>query len=449
MQQQADRQYSSLFPSSSFLDMARWLFLSLLLVFTIDVVPAVLGSTLQQHISAKSEEDLPLIEHITNNTLSDNDYRLRTSEDPGNCKLPSYFPYLNEGFGSDPNALILPSTGVLQAHMIFVDFEDAPATEDVTDLYDLFVPGASEWYGNASFGRLRLDIAADMSRFHRMPRNASAYPFHRGMGYKDHLRYVQDTLDVVGESVKFAGTDILYIVPTREAAAISYSPTFMPPIKAHDGTLIKKTVTFGQDAHFFGFKVMNHETGHTMGLPDLYSYEPQYRAGVYVGGYDLMADIRGISPDFVAWHKWRLGWIDDDQVVCLSPIAKSSRSSKGWRIVLTPIEEAKGLKVLVVKHNATLALVAEHRSGKHLNNGTCGTGVLIYTVSTIVPSGRGPIRVQDSSPNSQGCAGERLNDALFVPGDRNRSFFASEEFGVKIQVREEDDRGSAIHISLL
>jgi M6 family metalloprotease-like protein len=333
--------------------------------------------------------------------------------------------------------------------MVFVDFEDAPSTESIVDLYNLFLPAASEWYGNASSGRLKLNVATDMSRFYRMPRNASTYGFRRGMGYPKHRNYVQDTLDVIGHGVKFAGTDLLYIVPTREAAAISYSPTFMAPIEAHDGTVISKTVTFGQDAHYFGYKVMNHETGHTMGLPDLYSFEPRTRPGVYVGGYDLMADIRGISPDFLVWHKWRLGWLDDDQVICLGPDAERSKSGRQWTVVLTPVEEPDGVKGMVVRHNATLALVAENRSGRGLNNDTCGTGVLIYTVSTTAESGHGPVRVQDSSPDSEACGGEKLNNALFVPGHINRSSFVSEEFGVHIKVLKEIERGFVIKVSLL
>lgn len=371
------------------------------------------------------------------------------SGDPESCKLASTSPYLNEGFGSDPMSFYVPSSGVLRAQMILVDFEDAPASENPMDLFDLFLPAASEWYGNASFGRLNLSVAADLSRFYRMPHNASTYNFHRGMGYGPHRKYVQDALDAVGKGVEFAGTDLLYIVPTKEAGAISYSPTFMAPITAHDGTLIKKTVTFGQDAHFFGFKVMNHETGHTMGLPDLYSFQPHTRAGIFVGGYDLMAQIEGISPDYLAWHKWRLGWIDDDQVFCLRPDVEKSDAARKRTLVLSPVEQPRGLKALVVRHNATVALVAEHRSGKRLNTKTCGSGVLIYRVDTMTDSGHGPIRVQDSSPQSGGCAGDELNDALFVPGNKSRCTFTSSEVGVSIQVLEEVEEGFVVSIGLL
>ncbi|KAK5243793.1 hypothetical protein LTR40_003938 [Exophiala xenobiotica] len=425
-------------------DKLLWSFVSGLLVWRLKVVSGFPHDAYQPYMSRASVpayiiDEIPLVES----------HGLHISQDQESCKLASTSRHLNEGFGSDPTSFYVPSSGVLQARMIFIDFEDAPASENPVDLFDLFMPAASEWYGNASFGRLNLRVAADLSGFYRMPCNASTYVYHRGMSYEAHHKYIQDALDAVGKSVMFAGTDLLYIVPTEEAAAISYSPTFMPPIEAHDGTLIKKTVTFGQDAHFIGFKEMNHETGHTMGLPDLYSYEPYTRAGIFVGGYDLMAQIEGISPDFLAWHKWRLGWIDDDQIFCLCPDAEKSKAGNERTIVLTPVEEPQGLKALVVRHNVTVALVAENQSGRHLDTDTCGSGVLIYRIDTMTDSGHGPIKVQDSSPDSGGCAGDELNDALFVPGHKSRSSFTSSELGVSIEVLEEIEEGFVVSVSLL
>lgn len=256
------------------------------------------------------------------------------------------------------------------------------------------------------------------------------------------MGYVQDALDVVNRNVTFKGTDLLYIVPTTEASEISYSPTFMPPIKAADGTIIKKTVTFGHDMCVFGYTVMLHETGHTMGLPDLYSYEPHTRAAIFVGGFDLMANNTGISPDYLAWHKWRLGWIDDNQIACLG---RGTVKQHGKRYTLTPIEEATGLKALVFRYNATFAVVAENRSGKGANSAVCGTGVLIYTVSTLVPTGRGPVRVQDSSPQSERCAGEILNHALFVPQSQDRSTYVG--WDVNITVVEEINAGFVVQVN--
>ncbi|KAK5200981.1 hypothetical protein LTR41_012221, partial [Exophiala xenobiotica] len=121
-------------------------------------------------------DEIPLVES----------HGLHISQDQESCKLASTSRHLNDGFGSDPTSFSVPSSRVLQARMIFIDFEDAPASENPVDLFDLFMPAASEWYGNASFGRLNLRVAADLSGFYRMPCNASTYVYHRGMSYEAH-----------------------------------------------------------------------------------------------------------------------------------------------------------------------------------------------------------------------------------------------------------------------
>ena len=110
----------------------------------------------------------------------------------------------------------MPSSGILQVYIVFVDFEDAPASENVANLFDLFIAAASEWYETTSFGRLNLRVAADLSRFYRMPRDASAYNYRRGKGREYHRNYVQDALDAVGQSVDFSGTDLMYMSPPRK-----------------------------------------------------------------------------------------------------------------------------------------------------------------------------------------------------------------------------------------
>jgi M6 family metalloprotease-like protein len=345
------------------------------------------------------------------------------AEPVSRCKLPATDVDLSEGWGSTES--FAPSTGTVKAKMIFVDFPDAPANDSTTALYNELAPGATSWFKTASYGKLNLDVTADTSHFYRMPAASDSYGYQRGLTSAAHRKYIQDALNAVGRSVDFKGTQLLYVVATRAAPAISFSPTYMSSVTAADGTVIGHTVTFGQDLWTWGSKVVNHETGHTMGLPDLYPF-----TGVttqYVGGWDLMGLISGPSPDRFAWHKWKQNWINDSQVDCVTVPGTTSHT-------LTPIETASGSKMTVIKTSDTRAVVAEVRSDKGVDSATCATGVLVYTVDTSVTTGSGPIVVQDARPDSGGCDGAELNDATFGYGSGQVSVFHDAVSGASITV---------------
>ncbi|GMF72632.1 unnamed protein product [Aspergillus oryzae] len=362
----------------------------------------------------------------TRSPFQDYSPRVTNSRGPGtnSCKLKSTSAALSEGFSATGQSFA-PSTGTINAYMIFVDFPDAPASDTTEELYQLFVPGAPDWYKHSSFGQLSLNITADTSRFYRMPNPSTSYPYDRGITAQLHGKYIQDALNSVGQAIDFSGTDVLYIVPTKAAKHISFSPTYMGELTAGDGTVIGKTVTFGQDApDSWGFLVMNHETGHTMGLPDLYPSNGG-RATMYVGGHDIMGLISGGLPDYFAWHKWKLGWFSDDQFDCVDGAGSTTHT-------VTAVGTKEGVKAVVVKRDETTAIVAEVRAREGADIAACSTGVLVYTVSTSTASGQGPIRVHDATPNSGGCDGEELNDAHFTT-EAGRDVFVSED-GVQIKV---------------
>ncbi|KAJ5498077.1 hypothetical protein N7453_007128 [Penicillium expansum] len=344
----------------------------------------------------------------------------------GSCKLKPTSVDLSEGIGATDQTFA-PSTGTLNAYMIFVDFPDAPASEATEELHQLFIPGAPDWYSNSSFGQLTLNVTADKSRFYRMPVASSTYAYDREITSELLAKYIQDALNSVGTALNFAGTDVLYIVPTKAAKHISFSPTYMGELTAGDGTVISKTVTFGQDApDAWGFLVMNHETGHTMGLPDLYPSDGSGASTtVWVGGHDIMGLISGALPDYFAWHKWKLGWFSDDQFDCVSGAGSTTHT-------ITPVGTKEGVKGVVVRRDETTAIVAEVRAKAGADSKACSAGVLIYTVSTSLASGQGPIRVHDATPSSGGCEGDELNDAHFTT-EAGRKTFASGD-GVTITV---------------
>ncbi|KAI1171397.1 M6 metalloprotease [Nemania sp. FL0916] len=354
------------------------------------------------------------------------------------CKIAAdQSVYLSDGFGYELNCA--PSVGTLSAFMIFVDFSDQGATESSPqELHDFFLPSAADWYATASYGALELSVNADTSRFYRMSGTAVSYNFQRGLTSQLHQRYIQDALAAYNAPIP--EVDVLYVVPTKNATAITYSPTYVGDVTTRAGTYVaKKAVTFGHDGYAtWGSLVLNHETGHTMCIPDYYPFNGS-ATGLFIGGWNLMGLISGPSPDYFAWDKWRLGWLGDDQVDCVAENGETTHS-------LSPIEVTGGKKAVVVKHSDTEVLVAEVRSATGLDAASCATGVLLYTVSSTTETGEGPVRVLDATPGSGGCAGDRLNDAtLTLDGT---SSYAIPDWGIEVTVVAKNGEDYDIKVAL-
>ncbi len=301
------------------------------------------------------------------------------------CALEGATGWTDEGHDTDP-VQFRRATGTHRALMLFVDFPDAPATGS-TDPYAAHLAPAADWLRTASYGRTRLDVTP-LRRWIRMPAASTSYGFQRGLTFEAHERYLRDAVTAADPHADFSGYDMVYVVPAREASAISFSPTYLfdpatPGVTA-DGTRVRWAVTFGQDMWRWGPKVLAHETGHVFGLPDLYAFTGETHR--FVGGWDVMGNIAGAAPQYLGWHSWKLGWTRDDQVACVA--------APGRRTVrLTPVERPGGTKVAVVRTGPTTAYVAESRRAEGNDTGSPSTGVLIYKVDSAVPTGEGPVRV--------------------------------------------------------
>jgi M6 family metalloprotease-like protein len=103
-----------------------------------------------------------------------------------------------------------------------------------------------------------------------------------------------------------------------------------------------------------GFRWLNHESGHTMGLPDLYAApSDDATRHRFVGGFGLMGRIDGNAPEYFAFERWQLGWLDDTQIVCLP--------SGEQTVFLSAIEISLGIKAVIVPLSESRAVVVESR----------------------------------------------------------------------------------------
>ncbi len=353
------------------------------------------------------------------------------------CTLPGRTGWTDEGSDTDYNQFLRPK-GTLRTVMLFVDFPDAPAADATNGYADALTP-AADWMWDASYGSAWLAITP-VHRWLRMPQESTTYGFDRGITFEQHELYVKQAVAAADPYVDFSSYDLVYIVPTRNAAAVKFSPTYLWDPSGTgvvaDGTRVKWAVTFGQDMWHWGFKVADHETGHVFGLPDLYAFTAtDYHR--FVGGWDVMGNISGPAPGYLAWHRRKFGWITEDQVVCVS--GPGTRTAK-----LTAVEYPGGAKLAVIPTGPTTAYVVESRRKDGIDASACSAGALVYKVDSATLTGEGPVRVVNGNPGltpPSGCTS--LDMAAFRPGQE----FSDRTAGVRIRVLSGDTSTDTVTIT--
>ena len=356
---------------------------------------------------------------------------------------------MSEGVPTDPG--YTRSTGTVRALTLMIDFSDAPGDGDALDRYREFFPQTREWFTTSSYGRLDYRPELPVPEWLRMPKSFRQYGIERGApfdpGYRELIR------DIVSEAdteVDFQEYDLVNVLVTPNAGPAALdtvlSVTFAGNHEAPtaDGRPVSNAsfVYSRQDDGSgsygrTGYRVLPHENGHVFGLPDLYTAE----GGGAVGHWDIMSEDWGANNDFLAWHKWKLGWLDTSQVSCVA-----ERGSREY--VLTPLARAGGPKLLFIPLDAHSGYAVEVRTRGGNDEAVCRPGVLIYRVDADVDTGMGPITVHDATRDSGGCTRApnvhaELSDATFRPGQS----FADREEGVRVAVLAEGEEEYRVRVT--
>lgn len=300
-----------------------------------------------------------------------------SSSPTGDCAPP----VLGRGTGEGQNSDLFPSTvGDFRVAMLFVEFADARGVTDPSAIYDRFIPRVAEWYRSVSYGRLRL-VVTPVRRWLSLPGRAADYGAteNREAGLRVALEQAVASVDA---EFDFRDYDALYLVlPTQALGKIGSLGVHISeqPIEADEQRIrawawLFADETQSQDKDFDAY--VAHETGHLLGLPDLYvTGSPRT-----FHSWDTMAwGVVSRTGGMFAWHRWKLGWLDAGQIACLN-------GRRSVTAVVAPLARPGGTKAIVFR-GATTAYVAEVRQRLAEDAGICRTGVLIYRVLFDAPSG--------------------------------------------------------------
>ncbi|MFF5722833.1 M6 family metalloprotease domain-containing protein [[Kitasatospora] papulosa] len=352
------------------------------------------------------------------------------SGDAGPCALPRTGAHHSLGLDTWNGAYPRPERG-LDAVMVFLSFPDSEPVVPPEVLAADYFPATTQFFERASYGKFTLR-PHPQRQWTAMPHPSTWYGIERDWDSGRRGSYLRDAIRAADERTDFSAYDIVYLVADPDAPGVDSDATkvvnFDRPVRA-DGTDIRRVVTVFEE-HPPDRNVLAHETGHVFDLADLY-HRPDDGKGdwdTYVGDWDVMGSQFGLSPDLFGWHKWKLGWLEGEEVVCVQGSAD---------LTLQPMAEVPvpgasvGTRLAVVRTGIDSALAIEARSATGNDRTTCTEGVLVYRIRNATPSGGGPVEVLDTHPESDACwdrsvyppladAPLREGERYTVPGERIR-----------------------------
>jgi M6 family metalloprotease-like protein len=357
-------------------------------------------------------------------------------------------PYTEMNEGTTNSALPLQPGAQIRAVMLFVDFPDLHSSESTSALYDRLVPRSRSWFDEVSYGRAQLDVTP-VNRWYRMPHDLRNYGLRDGISWPEHHDYMADAIAAADADFDFSAYEIVYVVAAK-GTSIERSPAFHAypgsGIQA-DGTELRYGSTFFEDTRSdarYAANVLIHETGHILGLPDLYDVpDPTFWSLFrYAGGWDMMS-WNDPGGHFLAWEKWKLGWLDPSQLTCLAGPGELTTT-------ISPLERAGGLKAIVVQTGLSSAYVVEARKRVGQDARLCEDGVLIYTVDASVRTGYGPVRVRAAQRDARGDVFDRcgpLYNATFDKASGEVARFVDDAAGLRVQVLSSNANGYRVRVT--
>ncbi|HEY9369538.1 M6 family metalloprotease domain-containing protein [Streptomyces sp.] len=363
----------------------------------------------------------------------------------GPCRITTALGVqMSEGLPTAPG--YVRSTGRIRALNLMIDFPDAQGEDAAMSRFREFFPQTSDWFRVSSYGRLTYQPETPLSDWLRMPMPFASYGIERGSPYEPGYRkLVDDIVKAADAEVDFSAYDMVNILMTPNAGPSALDTVLSVTFSGNDDAPYADGVPLSNTSFVYsrqddgsgsydetGYRVLPHENGHVFGLPDLYTVD----GGGTVGHWDIMSEDWGANNDLLGWHKWKLGWLDNDQVRCAS--ATGARE-----YVLTPLAVTGGPKLAFVPLSERSGYAVEVRTREGNDEAVCEPGVLVYRVESDVDTGHGPISVSDSDRDSGGCTRRpnvhaELSDAPYGPGES----FTDRANGIRISVLSEEPDGS-------
>lgn len=345
--------------------------------------------------------------------------------------LVTGFPVRTENF---------ESSGVFDISLIPIDFQDFPGGDAIAERVIEQTELVSEWYRMVSGGQVEIRWRIH-NEWVRVPGLSTDFALERSRSDDNNL--ANAAFAAADPHVDF--TDIragIFLLPRNATFMAEGVQGFLHSqfgpngFKSAEGTIYNYAIG---GAHWDNpqrpiWTYWAHEIGHMFPLPDLYDVRGQWWIGTELeipggpfSGFDLMANQDGPSRTLSTWLRFVMGWLTDEQVLCLDP-----DSVTDGEVMLVPTDEPRpGVKTIMVPLRETRILVVESRRPHPVFD--CDTarsdtpwrsrsGVIVYVADMTVGHGNGfqsLIAPSERSLNGppDGCSVPPQLDAILTPGE--------------------------------
>ena len=288
----------------------------------------------------------------------------------------------------------------IQTKVVYVNFSDTNQSDvqSPQENFSRFQEFSEDFYGEMSGKKLAFNWDIN-PEYINLPNPVTAYGSGRDI---EGQRIIEDAIVQSDGAIDFSGTDMLVIVlsPSVSEQQAGVSPAYpqnaLNPFVTNEGNILNATLLAG-DAHRVGPGIFAHEVGHLLGLQDFYafsaaSWEVQDQFP-YLGGFDLMNNVSGGAERLLAWNRFNMGWMSDEQVSCIEEPGEYLVSLQNNEMI------GDSSNLVILKLSGTTAIGIESiRQSKYCES--CQAGVLVYFIDTTIRSGFGPVRIFDELKGS-------------------------------------------------
>jgi len=285
----------------------------------------------------------------------------------------------NNGFPRPQGSL----SGAVTPKILFIplNFLDTPSFSDADiNLIRETLKEVQDFYKKTSYGLVNIEYQIlEKSKWLTMDRTAESYGLTNPRPQQNNTDALIEILAKADPSINFDLYDGITIetvrYPGRGVGQAFLSQIFPTRNGSAKGVSLETAGAAGS------FQTLAHELGHTLfGLEDLYLFSPGDPNPA--GSWDMMSNS---SREFFGWSKFLSGWLEDQQVRCLS-----NQMSTVHYLESLELSSVKP-KLILLNLQEGVTIGVEVRQLK----GSANRGALVYKIDSRINHGDGPIKAQN------------------------------------------------------